>query len=61
VKLEVKNAFGRTATRSFSFVRPAPDMSGATSRLDAPPPADGVLHRPTGLARQLPKQTGEMR
>jgi NADH-quinone oxidoreductase subunit L len=61
VKLEVKNAFGRTATRSFSFARPLPDMSGATSRLDPPQPSEGVLHRATGLARQLPKQTGEVR
>ncbi|HWZ90382.1 MAG TPA: hypothetical protein VNW92_16075, partial [Polyangiaceae bacterium] len=58
VKLEVKNAFGRTATRSFSFVRPQPDLSGATSRLEPQPAADAVLHRATGLVRQLPKPTG---
>jgi NADH-quinone oxidoreductase subunit L len=32
VRLEVKNAFGRTAIRSFSFARPAPDLSGNGSR-----------------------------
>ncbi|HET7541778.1 MAG TPA: NADH-quinone oxidoreductase subunit L [Polyangiaceae bacterium] len=34
VRLEVKNAFGRTAVRSFNFERPAPDRSGLTSQLD---------------------------
>jgi NADH-quinone oxidoreductase subunit L len=61
VKLEVKNAFGRTASRSFSFVRPQPDLSGATSRLDTPPAGDTAMHRAPGLVRQLPKQTGELR
>jgi len=60
VKLEVKNAFGRTATRSFSFVRPQPDLSGATSRLDLPSIGDGAVHRPTGLVHSLPK-AGEAR
>ena len=32
VRLEVKNAFGRTATRSFSFARPEPDLSGSDAR-----------------------------
>jgi NADH-quinone oxidoreductase subunit L len=55
VRLEVKNAFGRTAVRSFAFARPAPDRSGATSRLDADTPAPGKLRRlPTG-ARQFIK------
>src|SRR5450432_3881145 len=53
VKLEVKNAFGQTATRSFSFVRPPPDLSGATSRLEAEPAGDGNLRRAPGFARQL--------
>ena len=30
VRLEVKNAFGRTAVRTFSFERPALDLSGAS-------------------------------
>ena len=62
VRLEVKNAFGQTATRSFSFVRPLPDLSGATSRLDLPEPAHGddVLRAPSS-GRHLPKQTGELR
>src|SRR6478609_6013593 len=34
VRLEVKNAFGRTAVRSFNFARPVPDRSGFTSQLD---------------------------
>jgi NADH-quinone oxidoreductase subunit L len=34
VRLEVKNAFGRTAERSFNFERPAPDRSGFTSQAD---------------------------
>jgi NADH-quinone oxidoreductase subunit L len=34
VRLEVKNAFGRTALRSFNFERPAPDRSGFTSQAD---------------------------
>jgi NADH-quinone oxidoreductase subunit L len=51
VRLEVKNAFGRTAVRSFNFARPVPDRSGATSRLDGDP-APG---RRTGDVRQLPK------
>jgi hypothetical protein len=34
VRLEVKNAFGRTATRSFSFARPQPDLSGNGARAD---------------------------
>ena len=52
VRLEVKNAFGRTAVRSFNFARPAPDRSGATSRLDADPtqarrvPDQGLLPKP---------------
>jgi NADH-quinone oxidoreductase subunit L len=46
VRLEVMNAFGRTAVRSFNFERPAPDLSGAV-----PLPAD----RPAlGKVRQLP-------
>jgi hypothetical protein len=32
VRLEVKNAFGRTAIRSFSFARPQPDLSGGSMR-----------------------------
>jgi NADH-quinone oxidoreductase subunit L len=51
VRLEVKNAFGRTAVRSFNFARPAPDRSGATSRLDADP---APVRRALEL-RQLPK------
>jgi NADH-quinone oxidoreductase subunit L len=47
VRLEVKNAFGRTAVRSFSFERPPVDLSGA-----APIPADHPA--PTGKVRQLP-------
>jgi NADH-quinone oxidoreductase subunit L len=61
VRLEVKNAFGRTAVRSFSFVRPQPDLSGATSRLDPEPSGGDGQVRPAGFARQLPKQTGELR
>jgi NADH-quinone oxidoreductase subunit L len=34
VRLEVKNAFGRTASRSFTFERPAPDLSGSTPGTD---------------------------
>ncbi|MEO8906158.1 MAG: NADH-quinone oxidoreductase subunit L [Polyangiaceae bacterium] len=44
VRLEVKNAFGRTATRSFTFERPALDLSGAAPGTDTAPirklPAD---------------------
>jgi len=39
VRLEVKNAFGRTATRSFSFARPQPDLSGNGPRANAADPA----------------------
>jgi NADH-quinone oxidoreductase subunit L len=39
VRLEVKNAFGRTATRSFSFARPQPDLSGNGPRANAAEPA----------------------
>jgi len=49
VRLEVKNAFGRTAVRSFNVARPAPDRSGATSRLDIDPTA-------AGQPRQFPTQ-----
>jgi len=51
VRLEVKNAFGRTAVRSFNFARPAPDRSGATSRLDG----DAAPVRRALEQRQLPK------
>jgi NADH-quinone oxidoreductase subunit L len=60
VKLEVKNAFGQIASRSFSFARPLPDLSGATSRLDQYPSADGRARRAPALLRQLAKQTGEV-
>jgi len=45
IRLEVKNAFGRSAVRSFNFARPAPDRSGATSRLEGDP----------GQARRAPE------
>jgi len=51
VRLEVKNAFGRTAVRSFNFERPAPDRSGATSRLDG----DTAPVRRAADLRQAPK------
>jgi len=51
VRLEVKNAFGRTAVRSFNFARPAPDRSGFTSQLEAGP---APVRRAQDL-RQLPK------
>ena len=51
VRLEVKNAFGRTAVRSFNFARPAPDRSGFTSQLDGD---TGKVRRAQDL-RQLPK------
>jgi len=51
VRLEVKNAFGRTAVRSFDFARPAPDRSGATSRLDG----DTAPVRRASDLRPLPK------
>ncbi|MEI9936798.1 MAG: NADH-quinone oxidoreductase subunit L [Pseudomonadota bacterium] len=51
VRLEVKNAFGRTAVRSFNVARPAPDRSGATSRLDG----DAATVRRALDLRQLPK------
>jgi hypothetical protein len=51
VRLEVKNAFGRTAVRSFKFERPAPDRSGFTSRLDG----DAAPVRRAQDLRQLPK------
>jgi len=57
VRLEVKNAFGRTAEKSFSFTRPQPDLSGATSRLDLP--VNGGSER--GASFQRPKQTGALR
>jgi NADH-quinone oxidoreductase subunit L len=52
VRLEVKNAFGQTATRSFSFVRPLPDLSGVGARgaADTPPmrrvPAEHMMVKP---------------
>ncbi len=52
VRLEVKNAFGRTATRSFDFARPQPDLSGALSRGS---PDQVPLRRMPNL-RQLVKQ-----
>jgi NADH-quinone oxidoreductase subunit L len=55
VRLEVKNAFGRTAARSFNLTRPAPDRSGATSRLDVPPPALGQVRQLPGGLRQVAK------
>jgi hypothetical protein len=45
VRLEVKNAFGRTAVKSFSFTRPPPDLSGIAER-DTPARA---VHSPTGF------------
>ena len=48
VRLEVKNAFGRTAVRSFNLTRPAPDRSGATSRLDVAPGAAQQRRLPAG-------------
>jgi NADH-quinone oxidoreductase subunit L len=55
VRLEVKNAFGRTATRSFSFARPQPDLSG-----NGPRPSDqGAPMRKLGAGdlRRLIKPT----
>ena len=52
VRLEVKNAFGRTAVRSFSFARPAPDLSGATGR---PDDANGNSPPAAVKVRQLPQ------
>jgi NADH-quinone oxidoreductase subunit L len=46
VRLEVKNAFGRTAVKSFSFTRPQPDLSGIA---EGDTPARGVVHSPTGF------------
>ncbi len=45
VRLEVKNAFGNTDEREFSFVRPKPDKSGAGSmtRINVTRGADGAL------------------
>jgi NADH-quinone oxidoreductase subunit L len=50
VRLEVKNAFGRTATRSFTFARPQPDLSGAARGSDTVP----IRKMPANL-RQLLK------
>ena len=44
VRLEVKNAFGHTAEREFSFVRPKPDLSrGPATRIDVSRDAEGRL------------------
>ncbi len=44
VRLEVKNAFGQTAEREFSFVRPKPDLSrGPATRIDVTRGEDGRL------------------
>jgi len=53
VKLEVKNAFGRVATREFELKRPKPDKSGATT-IDVSQGAGGKLK---GNVRQ-PGQPG---
>ena len=53
VRLEVRNAFGRTMIKSFNLNRPAPDRSGATSRLEAPP-------TPRGKVRQLPPEIRQL-
>jgi hypothetical protein len=50
VRLEVKNAFGRTAVRSFSFARPAVDLSGAA----AAPGDNGNAPTPNKV-RQMPQ------
>jgi len=60
VKLEVKNAFGQTATKAFSFVRPQPDLSGADARMDIQQGPDGRAHRvlPAGMQPVAPKPAG---
>jgi NADH-quinone oxidoreductase subunit L len=52
VRLEVKNAFGRTATRSFSFARPQPDLSGVGMRV---PSDQAPLHKMPANLRQMLK------
>jgi NADH-quinone oxidoreductase subunit L len=62
VRLDVVNAFGRTAEKEFSFVRPKPDRSrGPTTTMEVTRGADGQLRaaptgvRPTGSA-QVPSR-----
>jgi hypothetical protein len=52
VRLEVKNAFGRTASRDFDLERPKPDLSGAPAILDVQKSLDGVL-------RAIPRGQGQ--
>jgi NADH-quinone oxidoreductase subunit L len=48
VALEVKNAFGQRAVRTFELKRPKPDLSGATTTIDVTRGADG---KPKGTPR----------
>ena len=57
LKLEVKNAFGRTGERDFTFHRPKPDKSGVmdTTAIDVQRGADGKLY---GVPHGQPAPTG---
>ncbi len=55
VGLEVKNAFGRVATRTFELKRPKPDKSGLNTTIDVTQLPDGRLQgtqRPAGGQNQ---------
>ena len=54
VALQVKNAFGQTAVRTFELKRPKPDRSGLPTVIDVTQGPDG---RPRGTPRQ-PNQPG---
>jgi NADH-quinone oxidoreductase subunit L len=43
VRLEVKNAFGRTDSTELTLLRPKPDRSGAPTTIDISPDAEGNL------------------
>jgi NADH-quinone oxidoreductase subunit L len=54
VALQVKNAFGQTAVRTFELKRPKPDKSGLNTTIDVTRAPDGALR---GVPRQ-PNQPG---
>jgi NADH-quinone oxidoreductase subunit L len=58
VRLEVKNAFGRTASTEVLLERPKPDKSGAGNTIDVEQRPDGTLQgTPRGVAPKKPEVT----
>jgi NADH-quinone oxidoreductase subunit L len=56
VRLEVKNAFGRTASTEVTLERPRPDKSGASTTIDVEQRPDGTLQGTPRGAQPAPKK-----